>query len=100
MPPPERVGRETHETSFSTRFIAPWLRGGRVTPPLRDSARPAEAYSLLSAHTEQQCNAFAAGGAIIEIAESVETVKTKAKRWWSERRALRTKVALLPTNPI
>ena len=43
---------------------------------------------------------MAGGATAIEIAERVETAKAKAKRWWSERRALRTKVALLPTNPI
>jgi len=42
-----------------------------------------------------------AGEALItEIADSVETAMTKAKKWWSARRTTRLKVPRLTANPI
>jgi hypothetical protein len=45
-------------------------------------------------------SAFASGGETTEIAERVETAITKAKKWWSARRATRLKVAILAAKCI
>jgi hypothetical protein len=45
-------------------------------------------------------SAAAICGVTIEIAERVETAITKAKKWWSARRATRRKVAILAAKSI
>jgi hypothetical protein len=42
----------------------------------------------------------ATGALTIEIADKVETVKTKVNTWWSNRRTLIMKVAFLTAKPI
>jgi hypothetical protein len=51
--------------------------------------------------TEEVTTAPDATGALtIEIADKVETAKTKVKTWWSNRRTLLMKIALLKANLI
>jgi hypothetical protein len=44
--------------------------------------------------------ALALGAVTTEIADRVETIKTKAKKWWSAGRTTRLKVAILAAKSI